>query len=366
MNTKLPPGPTNFNASFGLTWRHYFQLRNNPIQFATKLSQRYGDLAFFRLFWHRAYLVNQPDLIRQVLVSEAKNFPKFDRIREHLRQATGEGLLVAEGDSWRSQRAVAQKVFRSSRMDLFAKLTSDLSSAMLDTWEKREQIQIEHEMTSLLQAIMGLGFFGVEADPGNQIAEAVREYSDIFHRESRALFSLPDRFPLPFKQRKRKSIKLLRSTLNRIVADRIQLGERRDDLLDLLLHAGGAEAASSRSSLPDGVAPDAITSQLLTLYIAGFHTTSVALAWLFFAVARHQQVQQKLRNEIRQVCQSNRPSLEHLDQLPYTQMVVKESLRLYPAAWELFARRSVHDTELGGYPIPAALFPNTIEKVVIR
>jgi cytochrome P450 len=98
---------------------------------------------------------------------------------------------------------------------------------------------------------------------------------------------------------------------------------------------------------------ESIRGQLLTMYVAGFHTTSVALAWLLFAVASHADVQRRLREEIFQACGNDTPSLEHLDDLKYCQMVVRETLRLYPAAWELFARQSIEESEISGYRVPA-------------
>lgn len=349
MNTRLPPGPINFNASFGLTWRHYWKLRTAPIRHASQLSNTYGDVAFFRVFWHRIMLVNHPDLIRQVLVTEAENFPKFDRIRDHLRQATGEGLLVTEGKVWRDQRLETQKIFRSSRMDSFGTLTDHHTTAMLTRWRNKSDVQIEHEMTTLTQAIMGEGFFGVALSESQQIADAVRALSDIFHDESRALFQLPDWFPSDSMREKKAALRLLHDTLSKVIQDRLKSGERRDDFLDMLLYA--SEGRSKPDLNPTEL--DGIRSQLLTMYLAGFHTTSVALAWLMFAVARHKDVQRQLREEIHQVCGQTPPGTQHVDQLLYTQMVVKETLRLYPPSWELFARRSVQESELGGYRIPA-------------
>ncbi len=349
MSASLPPGPFNFNASFGLTWRHYWNLRTAPIQHATQLCKKYGDVVFFRVFWHRVFLVNHPDLIRQVLVTESENFPKFDRVRDHLRQATGDGLLVTQGDVWRKQRVETQKIFRSSRMGLFGELTATHTNAMLARWEGESDIQIEHEMTALIQAIMGEGFFGLQLRDSDRIADAVRVLSDVFHDESRAWLNLPDWLPLRSKRQKKSSIQLLRHSLSKVINDRLDSGERRDDFLDMLLYSPANRSNADRPAIN----VDDVMSQLSTMYLAGFHTTSVALAWLMFAVARHPDVQRRLREEVHLVCGGAPPGMRHIGELNYTQMVVKESLRLYPASWELFARRSVQDAELSGYRVPA-------------
>lgn len=198
---KLPPGPTNFLAFAGATFRHYIQLRTNPIEFSRRLAKRYGDVSFFRIFTKRVILINHPDLIREVLVRQSENFPKFDRITNHLREVTGNGLLVTEGEQWREQRIKIQKVFRSNQVDVYGDLTSRYTLAMIDRWKDQKSIRVEEEMTALLQAIMGKGFFGVELNPGHEIAKAVRIYSDIFHYESRSLISPPDWLPTKMKKK---------------------------------------------------------------------------------------------------------------------------------------------------------------------
>ena len=348
MRKRLPPGPINFNASFGLTWRHYWKMRTNPITFATEMSNQYGDVSFFRVFKHRVFLINHPSLIHQVLVTESENFPKFDRIRNHLREATGDGLLVTQGEVWRKQRLNTQKIFRSSRIGVFGELTSRYTSEMLSRWQNSSNVQIEHEMTALIQAIMGEGFFGMQLRDSNRIANAVRVISDIFHDESQGMFNLPDWLPLRSKRKKVASLKLLRDSLTSVVKGRLASGKRRDDFLDMLLHS----SANESNHAPESTIVESVMSQLLTMYMAGFHTTSVALTWLMFAVARYQDVQQKVREEVQLVCGGEPPEMRHVSDLKYTQMVVKESLRIYPASWELFARQSIQESEIDGYRVP--------------
>lgn len=351
--SKLPPGPFNFLTFLGLTFRHYFGLRSDPIAFSTRLGKKYGDISFFRILTKRVILVNHPELIREVLVRQAENFPKFNRIINHLQKATGDGLLVTEGEKWREQRIMIQKVFRSNQVDVYGDLTSRYTLAMIDRWKDQKSVRVEEEMTRLLQAIMGKAFFGIELNPGHEIAKAVRIYSDIFHYESRSIISPPDWFPSKMKKDKRASITILRDSLGKIVADRIQSGERREDLLDLLLHSGCPHSGSQpKKSSSESIAEEAV-NQLLTMYVAGFHTTSVALAWLFYCVARHPKVQNELHRQITEVSGWGEDNSDFSSGTTYVDQVIKESLRLYPAAWELFARNSVKATELGGYRIPA-------------
>ncbi|HJT75670.1 MAG TPA: hypothetical protein VJ739_00560, partial [Gemmataceae bacterium] len=70
MAARYPPGPRD--AVCGLTYLH--RLRSDPVAFVTDLARDYGDFAFARLGWFRAYFVSRPELIREVLATRAKSF----------------------------------------------------------------------------------------------------------------------------------------------------------------------------------------------------------------------------------------------------------------------------------------------------
>src|SRR5262245_48952108 len=91
-----PPGPANFNAWIGFTWRHAIGQLANPLRFVTNLAEKYGDLVFYRLFIHRAYQVNHPDLVREVLVTKANSFVKQNRQRDLIQRIAGTGILTID------------------------------------------------------------------------------------------------------------------------------------------------------------------------------------------------------------------------------------------------------------------------------
>lgn len=145
----------------------------------------------------------------------------------------------------------------------------------------------------------------------------------------------------------------MRNSLSKIVSQRLQSGERKADLLDLLLHSDCPHSGAQPTKLShEAIAYEAV-NQLLTMYVAGFHTTSVALAWLFYCVARHPKIQDELSRQISDESNGAGDNSFFSSDSTYADQVIKETLRLYPAAWELFARHSVKATELGGFRIPA-------------
>jgi cytochrome P450 len=95
-----------------------------------------------------------------------------------------------------------------------------------------------------------------------------------------------------------------------------------------------------------------LRDELTTILLAGHETTANALAWTWYLVARHPEVERRLHAEIDAALGHRRPTADDLTALPYTQMVFAESMRLYPPAW-LLGRVAVEDHAAGGYAIPA-------------
>jgi len=95
-----------------------------------------------------------------------------------------------------------------------------------------------------------------------------------------------------------------------------------------------------------------LRDEVMTLFLAGHETTALALSWTCYLLARHPEIESRLLEELRVVLGGRTPSLEDLPRLRYTEMVVKESMRLYPPAWGV-GRRAIADCEIGGYRVPA-------------
>src|SRR5260221_298008 len=92
--------------------------------------------------------------------------------------------------------------------------------------------------------------------------------------------------------------------------------------------------------------------EVMTLFIAGHETTANALTWTWYLLSQNPEVEKKLAGELDSVLAGRAPALADLPRLPYTEMVLKESMRLYPPAWGV-GRRALEDFEVGGYRIPA-------------
>jgi len=356
MNRKNPPGPINFGAALGVTLRHGISLWWNPIRYLTWLGHTYGDLAFFRIFSRRVYLVNCPDLIRDVLVAKEKSFRKLDRARKVLGSGFGNGLILSEGPAWLRQRQALQPTFHQRMMARYVQITVARTRQMLDEWRGRQRIELDHEMTRLGLTIVAEALFNADLSPrAAHLARSAFELSTIYAGEEYNWFTLPDWFPLRSKRRKRTIVAEYRGLMRELMAKRRAADSRGadspgaesrpDDLLDVLLRALDLPESDGRMSEAQAV------DEAMTLFNGGYHSSSMGLTWMLFELARHPEIAIRVRAEVDAVLAGRDATLADLATLRYTASVVKECLRLWPPAWELFARENVADVELGGYHI---------------
>src|SRR5215813_3127911 len=101
----LPPGPKPVISGVNL-----FAFRRNPIKFLTHLVEQYGDLVYFKFGPQQMFLVNNPDYIRDVLVTHNRKFMKSEGL-QRAKRLLGEGLLTSEGEFHLRQRRLAQPAF---------------------------------------------------------------------------------------------------------------------------------------------------------------------------------------------------------------------------------------------------------------
>ena len=123
MNTLLPPGPADDPPGATL-----YAMRRDPLEFFSRLAREYGDIVRFRLgdHPHDLYLVNHPDYIREVLVTQDRSFSKWFSV-ERIKEVLGDGLFVSEGEFHMRQRRLAQPFFHRERIASYADQMSALA-----------------------------------------------------------------------------------------------------------------------------------------------------------------------------------------------------------------------------------------------
>jgi cytochrome P450 len=127
---QYPPGPKAGFFGAGLARR----FAREPLEFITEIGRTYGDMAYFRLGPIRAYFVNSPTILRDLLVTKNKNFQRPRWITRPLSKIDGNGLVLSDGEFWLRQRRLVQPAFSTKRFDGYARVTVDGTRRMLDRW----------------------------------------------------------------------------------------------------------------------------------------------------------------------------------------------------------------------------------------
>src|SRR5262249_42079544 len=159
-------------------------------------------------------------------------------------------------------------------------------------------------------------------------------------------FSPPSWLPLPSIRRKRRAMEYLDTLIRRIIAERRASGEDKGDLLSMLLQAVDEEGDGR------GMSDRQARDEARTLFLAGHDTTAGGRCGGWWLLGRAPGAEAKVVEEVERVLAGRAPTADDVPLLRYTEMVVKETLRLYPQAYGLFARIPAESVSFGGYTVP--------------
>ncbi len=336
---------------------HLAEFRADRLAFLTRCARQFGDIVPFRIVHHRGLLLSRPDLIEQVLVTQAKNFVKHFGLRMY-KPILGNGLVTSEGDFWRHQRKLSAPAFNAGRVAVYAADIVGCAGRVVDGWKGRaagDQRGQRGVVRDVHDASMGLmleitcrTLFGADRCPnpdaiGRAMAEALRAIDVRFGR----LVPLPDWFPVPSNVRLRRALRTIDGVVTSMI-DRHRgpagQGGAGADLLSMLLRArddGGR-------AMTDGQLRD----EVRTLLLAGHETTALALTYALHLLAQNPACQAKLQAELSAACDRARgPAADDLPRLAYARRVIAESLRLYPPA-DVLGRQAIADCSVGGVDVP--------------
>lgn len=336
-----PPGPPA-RPIIG----YLFNYRRHPLEFLSQLAREYGDLACFKIGGQRVFLLNNPDSIRDVLVTHDRNFTK-GRALARTKILLGEGLLTSDGEFHYRQRRLVQPAFHRPRIASYAELMTQYAARASERWRDGETLDIWQEMMRLTLAIAGKTLFDADVEAeATEIGEALTVIMNLFHLMLLPYSELLEKLPLPPARRFAKARDRLDATIYRMIAEHRASGVDRGDLLSMLLMAQDEEGDGGRMT------DEQVRDESMTIFLAGHETTANALTWTWYLLSEHPEVETKLHAEVDRVLEGKLPKFDDLPNLRYTEMVVAESMRLYPPAWAV-GRRAIRDYPIGKYVAPA-------------
>ena len=336
----LPPGPKGHLLVGCLP-----EFRRDMLRFFSACARDYGDVVPIRVANRRLILLSHPDLIEEVLTARARHTTKT-AILNMLRPVLGDGLLLSEGDSWLRQRRLMQPAFHRQRIAGYGDVMAGYTERGMADWRDGQTRDVHADMMAITQAIVAKTLFDADvSDAAFDVGHALHVLMEDFSRRRTALFALPRFVRTPARRRARAAVERLDRIVYDIIAARRASGEDRGDLLSILLAARDADDGSRMTDRQ-------VRDEIMTLFLAGHETTAVSLSWTWYLLAQHPEVEATLAAELRGVLGGRLPTVADLPQLRYAEMVVMESMRLYPPAFTL-TRRVAEACEVGGHRIEA-------------
>jgi cytochrome P450 len=334
----LPPGPKG--RFFGGNLQ---ELRRDPLALYGRCAHEFGDFSTMRFGLRRVYLINHPDLVESVLVTNARNFIKHYGLKMN-RLLLGDGLLTNEGDSWLRQRRLIQPLFNRDRLAGYGTVMVELAEKLAASWRDGETRNLHADMTRLTLEIIARALFGTGlTDKASEIKAVLETVGKSFNRRLASFFVLPESVPTPANLHMRRAVRRLDEILYDLIRRRREAGGE-NDLLSILLQARHEDGGRMTDRQ--------LRDEAMTLFLAGHDTTALTLSWGWYLLAQNPDVYDALQAEVCGALAGRSPMPADLPRLPYTERVVLEIMRLYPPAYML-GRQAVAACELGGYHLPA-------------
>lgn len=327
------------------------RITRDRLAFFTECAQQYGDVVAFRMGGQQLVLLVHPDDIRDVLVTNQRQFTKGQAL-DRAKILVGNGLLTSEGDYHLRQRRLVSPAFHRSRIAEYANTMVEASREFREQLRDGAAVDINAAMMRLTLSIVARTLFGarLESD-ADAIGRALTNAFEAFDFGYGPLTVLTDRLPTPKKRRFVQAKTYLDSIIYRLIHERRNDGTDQGDLLSMLLAAQDTEGDGT------GMTDEQLRDELLTLFIAGHETTANALTWTWLLLARNPERAEALHRELDHVlCDASGaprvPTMDDMPSLPYTRAVIAESMRLYPPAY-IIGRRAAESYRVREFTYPA-------------
>ena len=335
----LPPGP-KLSRLGALT----YSFTRDPLVFLTNLARTYGDLASYTMGGERLYFVNNPQWIKDILVTHNRNFTK-SRGLDRTKKLLGNGLLTSEGSFHLRQRRLLQPPFHRERIVSYGQTMVDTADRLRRNWTNGATLDIAQEMMRLTLSIAGTTLFSVDVE--SQAAEVGRALTDVM--ESFWLTMTPfaeaiERLPIGPMHRAKLARRRLDAMIYTMIAERRAAARDRGDLLSMLLLAQDDDGSM--------MSDQQVRDEAMTIFLAGHETTANALTWTWYLLSQSPDDEARLHAELDQALGQRLPAVADLPSLPFVERVVTEAMRLYPPAWAI-GRRAIEPYTIDAYVAPA-------------
>jgi len=340
---KHPPGP------FGhILFGNLRDLRTRVLEFFSSLQKQYGDISTIRFSVRRVSYIQHPDLIHHILQVNSRNYTKSLRY-EQLKYLLGNGLLTSEGEFWLRQRRMIQPAFHRQKLQLLADEMRECAEQMLIEWEKADlskPFNVSNEMMAITLQIVGKTLLNSDVkSEAKNVGDALSFLLKAVNIRTRTPVLLPLWVPLPTHLKIKAAVKTINSVLDKVFESRRKNPTDRYDLLTMLMEVKYEDTGEHMGNKQ-------LRDEVMTLFVAGHETTANALSWTLYLLAKNPEALKKCTEEINNTIGTRKSTFDDLAHLPYLNMVIDESMRLYPPAW-IIGRKTIKSDSVGSYKLPS-------------
>lgn len=312
---------------------------------------RYGDTFLVRIGPKSLVLAIHPESVEHVNIGNRANYdkgPSYDGVRKYI---AGDGLVTSKGELWKRQRKLMAPFYTPKGVQAYAGLMARDGARLVERWDmlarRGVEVDVIGEMTQVTASIILKAMFSTESPEMIASTQGAVDTMLAYVGTQGPGVRFPLWLPTPLNRRYLRARERVHGSITQLIAQRRAMNEREwpDDLLTRLMQVRDEETGAP---MAEGLLRD----ESITTFFAGHETTARTMTAAWYALAANPKVTEQLHAELDRVLAGRTPNPDDLRSLPYTLQVVKEVLRLYPAA-PFYVRDAIGPDRVGGHDIPA-------------
>ncbi|XWS75271.1 hypothetical protein CRYUN_Cryun01aG0071800 [Craigia yunnanensis] len=317
-----------------------------------KWREQYGSTFMFSMGSTQILHLSNPDLLKEISISTSFDIGRPSAQQIAVEPLLGRGIVAANGALWAHQRKILAPELYMERVKGMVKLMVESSITIVNSWNSKidneggvADIKVDDYLRSFSGDVISRACFGSNYSKGEEIFLKIRDLIDYVPKRILYL-SIPGMRYLPIKMNRetRRLEKEIRTLILKVVKEREE-GASEKDLLQMIL-----EGAKSNDSGQDET-NRFIVDNCKNMYLAGYETSAVTATWTLMLLALYPEWQEKVREEILEICGGQLPNADMLLKMKTVTMVINEVLRLYPPV-SLITREAFEDIKLGDINVP--------------
>ncbi len=317
-----------------VSWRESQALSVDRIGWMIRSATERG-VAHYKVLMFDIFFIAEPNVIRELIVKRPHLLHRDPFTTNVLRRIMGHGVFIAEDEAWQRQRKLVAPAFHAMRIRAYAATMAGYTRQMVGRWQDGQVVALDKELTQLTLRIIAKTMFNVDLLPeAERIGRLMQDLLETGEKQLDAAYPPPNWVPTPTNRRQNAALRELHDLIRDIVRQRQASGRDEGDLLSMLLLARDDDGRPMSEAQ--------VIDECVTLLTAGHETTAVALMWTWLLLGQEPAAAEQLYAEVDGVLGKEPVAFERLADLPYTEAVVKETLRLYPPAFS-FGRTPQED-----------------------